>query len=201
MEEEVSMPAQMSRMFRRETDESFASVSPSRSDRIRTITYWTFTVLLVWELVAGSLWNFERIEWIRLQLNHLGYPVYLAYILGVWLMGGAAAIIVPGFPRLKEWAYAGCCFHFSGAMASHMMAGDWSPISMWLTPLMFWIFGMVSWALSPADRRLPNAELGPEARPRAWAVSIGVFLLLFVVSYLMLPWVNTAMHKRALDLG
>ena len=97
------MPAQTARMFQHETDESFARVSRSRSDRIRSITYWTFTILLVWELVAGSLWNLQRIEWIRVQLTHLGYPVYLAYILGVWLIGAAAAIIAPGFPRLKEW--------------------------------------------------------------------------------------------------
>jgi hypothetical protein len=201
MDEEVSMPAQTTRMFQRETDESFATVSRSRSDRIRSITYWTFTVLLVWELVAGSLWNLQRIEWIRVQLTHLGYPVYLAYILGVWLIGAAAAIIAPGFKRLKEWAYAGACFHFSGAVASHLLAADWSPISTWFTPLVFLMFGMVSWALRPADRRLPNAGLWPETRPRALAASIGVLLLLFVVSYLMLPWVNGAMHKRALDLG
>ena len=81
------MPAQTARMFQHETDESFARVSRSRSDRIRSITYWTFTILLVWELVAGSLWNLQRIEWIRVQLTHLGYPVYLAYILGGWLLG------------------------------------------------------------------------------------------------------------------
>src|SRR5215831_16607388 len=201
MDEEVSMPAQTTRMFQRETNEGFASVSRSRSHRIRTITYWTFTVLLVWELVAGSLWNLQRIEWIRVQLTDLGYPVYLAYILGGWLIDAAAAIIAPGFPRLKEWAYAGACFHFSGAVASHLLAGDWSPISTWFTPLVFLMFGMVSWALRPADRRLLDPGLGPETRPRAWAVPIGILLLLSVVSYLMLPWVNAAMHKRALDLG
>jgi len=195
------MSAQTARMFQHETDESFARVSRSRSDRIRSITYWTFTILLVWELVAGSLWNLQRIEWIRVQLTHLGYPVYLAYILGVWLIGAAAAIIAPGFPRLKEWAYAGACFHFSGAVASHLLAGDWSPISTWFTPLVFLMFGMVSWALRPADRRLLDTGLGPETRPRAWAVPIGILLLLSIVSYLMLPWVNAAMHKRALDLG
>src|SRR5262250_2287317 len=176
------MPAQTARMFQHETDESFARVSRSRSDRIRSITYWTFTILLVWELVAGSLWNLQRIEWIRVQLTHLGYPVYLAYILGVWLIGAAAAIIAPGFPRLKEWAYAGACFHFSGAVASHMLAGDWSSISLWLTPLVFLTFVIVSWALRPADRRFPNAALAPEIRPRAWAVAIGILLVLYAVS-------------------
>jgi DoxX-like family len=171
----------------------------SRWYRIRTITYWTFTVLLVFELVAGSVWNLLQIEWVRLQLTHLGYPLYFAYILGVWLIGGAAVIIAPGFPRLKEWAYAGSFFQFSGAVASHLLAGDGARA--WLTPLVFAMFVVVSWALRPADRRLPNAELTPETRPLAWAVPIGILVVLFVVSYLTLPWVNAAMHTRARDLG
>jgi hypothetical protein len=71
----------------------------------------------------------------------------------------------------------------------------------WLPPLVFLMFVIVSWALRPADRRLPNAGLAPETRPLAWAVPIGILLLLFVVSYLTLPAVNDAFHKRAVDLG
>jgi len=156
---------------------------------------------VVFELTAGSVWNLRQIEWVRLQLNHLEYPHYFTYILGVWLIAGAAAIIAPGFPRLKEWAYAGSFFHFSGAVVSHLLAGDFAPVSTWLTPLVFLVFAIVSWALRPADRRLPNSRLAPETRPLTWAVPIGILLVLFVVSYLTLPAVNAAMHKPALDLG
>src|SRR5215813_2696844 len=197
----TQMHTQKTETFQHVTGEKFATLSRSRWDRIRTITYWTFTVLLVFELAAGSVWNLKQIEWIRVQLNHLGYPVYLAYILGVWQIGAAAVIIAPSFPRLKEWAYAGAFFHFSGAVASHLLAGDWSHVSIWLTPLVFWTFVIVSWALRPADRRLPNALLAAETRPRAWAVAIGILLVLYVVSFLTLPWVNAAMHKRAVNLG
>jgi hypothetical protein len=110
-------------------------------------------------------------------------------------------IIAPGFPRLKEWAYAGAFFQFSGAVASHLLAGDWSPVSVWLTPLVFSMFVVVSWALRPGGRRLRNTGLGPETRPLAWAVPMGILLLLFVVSYLTLPAVNAAFNKRAHDLG
>jgi hypothetical protein len=137
------------------TDEKLATLSRSRWYRIRTITYWTFTVLLVFELAAGSLWNLLQIEWVRVQLNHLGYPLYYTYITGVWQIGGAAVIIAPKFPRLKEWAYAGSFFQFSGAVASHLLAGD--GVESWLVPLVFSMFVIVSWALRPADHRLPNA--------------------------------------------
>ena len=193
------MHTQTTKTFQHVTDEKLATLSRSRWYRIRTITYWTFTVLLVFELAAGSLWNLLQIEWVRVQLNHLGYPLYYTYISGVWQIGGAAVIIAPGFPRLKEWAYAGSFFQFSGAVASHLLAGD--GVEAWLAPLVFLMFVIVSWALRPADRRLPNAGLAPETRPLAWAVPIGILLLLFVVSYLTLPAVNDAFHKRAVDLG
>src|SRR5262245_47851783 len=165
------------------TDEN--SATPPRTRR-RTITYSIVTFLLVFELVAGSLWNLLQIEFVRFQNQlHLGYPRYFSYILGVWQMGGAAVIIARGFPRLKEWAYAGSFFLFSGAIASHMLAGD--GVLTWLMPVVFATFVIASWALRPADRRLPNAGLAPETRPLAWAVPIGILLLQLVVSYLTLP--------------
>ena len=193
------MHTQTTETFQHVTDEKLATLSRSRWYRIRIITYWTFTVLLVFELAAGSLWNLLQIEWVRVQLNHLGYPLYYTYITGLWQIGGAAVIIAPGFPRLKEWAYAGSFFQFSGAVASHLLAGD--GVEAWLPPLVFLMFVIVSWALRPADRRLPDAGLASESRPLAWAVPIGILLLLFVVSYLTLPAVNDAFHKRAVDLG
>lgn len=193
------MHTQTTETFQHVTDEKVPTLARSRWHRIRIMTYWTFTVLLVFELAAGSLWNLLQIEWVRVQLNHLGYPLYYTYISGVWQIGGAAVIIAPGFPRLKEWAYAGSFFQFSGAVASHLLAGD--GVEVWLPPLVFLMFVIVSWALRPADRRLPNAGLAPETRPLAWAVPIGILILLFVVSYLTLPAVNDAFHKRAVDLG
>ena len=195
------MHTQPTKTFEHVTDQKLATLPRSRGHRLRTFTYWTFTVLLVFELAAGSVWNLQQIEWVRVQLAHLGYPLYFTYILGAWLIGAAAVIIAPGFPRLKEWAYAGSFFHFSGAVASHLLAGDFVPVSTWVTPLVFLMFVILSWALRPADRRLPNAGLAPETRPLAWAVPIGILVLLFVVSYLTLPWVNAAMHTRARDLG
>jgi hypothetical protein len=195
------MQPQTTKTFGPASGEESATVARSRWiwSRTRAITYWIFTVLLVFELVAGSVWNLMQIEWVHVQLNHLGYPLYFAYILGVWQIGGAAVIIAPRFPRIKEWAYAGAFFEFSGAVASHLLAGDGAEV--WRLPLAYAAIVIVSWALRPADRRLSNAGLAPETRPLAWAVPIGIFLLMYVVAYLTLPAVNIAMHKRARYLG
>lgn len=195
------MQPQATKTFQHEAGEKSATIAPGRRywSRIGAVAYWTFTVLLVFELTAGSVWNLRQIEWVHIQLNHLGYPLYFSYILGVWQVGGAAVIIAPGFPRLKEWAYAGAFFEFSSAVASHLLAGDGAEA--WRLPLVYAAIVIVSWALRPAQRRLSNAGRAPETRPLAWAVPIGVLLLMYVVAYLTLPAVNITMHKRARDLG
>lgn len=185
------------------TDEKLATLSRSHWNwnRIRTIAFWVTTSVVVSELTAGSIWNLLQIEWIRVQLRHLGYPEYFALISGAWQVAGAAVIIVPRLPRLKEWAYAGAFFTWSGAVATHLLRGDDRPISVWLTPLTFAVFAIASWALRPADRRLPNSGLPPETRPLARAVPIGILLLLYAVFFLTLPPVEAAMHERAVGLG
>src|SRR5579863_6392513 len=78
----------------------------------RVIAYWFLTILVTYELAAGALWDLLRIEYVRVMLKHLGYPQYLLLILGVWRIPGALALLVPRFPRLKEWAYAGAFFDY-----------------------------------------------------------------------------------------
>jgi hypothetical protein len=178
--------------------------------RIRPIAFWLTTFVIVFELAAGSVWNLMTIEWIEVQQLHLGYPHYFAYISGWWQVAAAAAIIAPGLPLLKEWAYAGIFFLWSGAVASHLSSGD--PIETWGAPLMFTACGIASWALRPADRRLPGvrlrrADAGRDGadpagnRRRAWAVSVGLLAALYVVSFVTLPAVEEAMHENAVELG
>src|SRR5262245_4041074 len=197
------MQTQTTKTFQTVTDQKLGTLLQSHSswNRISTIAFWATTSIVVLELVAGSVWNLRQIEWVRVQLSHLGYPDYFAYISGAWQVGGAAVIIAPRFPRLKEWAYAGAFFTWSGAVTTHLLRGDYTPVSVWLTPLIFAMFAIASWALRPADRRLPNSGLPPETRPLAWAVPIGILLLLYVVSFLTLPTVEAALHERAVELG
>jgi hypothetical protein len=186
-----------------------SSVVPNdwNRSRIRPIAFWVTTFVVVFELAAGSVWNLMTIEWIEVQQIHLGYPHYFAYISGWWQAAAAAAIIAPGLPLLKEWAYAGIFFLWSGAVASHLAAGD--PVETWGAPLMFTACGIASWALRPADRRLPGSRLGRHrdgdgpagSRPRAWVVSVGLLVALYVVSFVTLPAVEEAMHENAVELG
>jgi hypothetical protein len=162
--------------------------------------------VIVFELTAGSVWNLLTIEWVEVQLRHLGYPHFFAYLLGAWQAAAAVAIIVPRFPLIKEWAYVGAFLLWTGAVASHLDAGD--GIESWGVPLMFATCAIASWVLRPADRRLPQTRLrrnrpsgAREIWSRAWAVPIGLLVVLYAVSFLTLPAVEVFMHEHAVELG
>ena len=83
----------------------------------------------------------------------LGYPMYFFAILGVWKVLGAIAILVPRFPRLKEWAYAGIFFDLTGAAASCALAGGYGAYGFHvIAPLILTAFMVASWALRPESR-------------------------------------------------
>ena len=153
--------------------------------RIHLASYWIFTILVIHEMVSGFLWEDLQIEWVRVIFLHLGYPLYLDFIMGPLKLAGAAAIVAPGFPRLKEWAYAGAFFIYSGAVASHLLVGD-GPLR-WGLPLLYLLFTVGSWALRPGDLRSARGEQSVKPGMRAWAISVGLFVVLLVLSYFTLP--------------
>ena len=157
-----------------------------RGATIRLVAYWLFTVGLAFELAAGALWDLFRIEYVRVALTQLGYPLYLLVILGVWRVPGALTLLVPRFPRLKEWVYAGAFFEYTGAAASHLLAGDHG--GQWVGPLIFSGFTMLSWALRPASRRLPNVAPPATEKPAiSWGVPILTVAAMLVVAFFTLP--------------
>jgi hypothetical protein len=87
-------------------------------------------------------------------LRHLGYPAYFALILGLGKLLGAVAIVMPRFPRLKEWAYAGFFFDLTAGAYSRAAVGD-SAVDI-IAPLVFLALTMASWALRPDSRRLAS---------------------------------------------
>ena len=85
-------------------------------------------------------------------MNRLLRRLLFAMILGVWKLLGSVALVIPRFPRLKEWAYAGIFFNMTGAAVSHVVCHDaaWHVVvTLGLSAL-----AVASWALRPADRTL-----------------------------------------------
>ncbi|QHT65916.1 DoxX family protein [Rhodocytophaga rosea] len=104
------------------------AIKPASVKRAK-IFYWIFTTLLALLMMVGSIPDILAVPEAQALFKHLGYPVYLLPFLGVAKSLGVIAILVPGFPRLKEWAYAGFTYDLAGAMYSGIAVGD--PVSAW----------------------------------------------------------------------
>jgi hypothetical protein len=140
--------------------EPSAIASRSGSTRWRSAGYWLATVVVVAELGLGGSWDIARISSVLDLVTQLGYPSYFLVLLGSWKLLGAVALLVPRRPLLKEWAYAGVFFVYTGAIVSHLTTGyalGEVPVLAVLTALT-----VLSWALRPPSRRTcacPSSEL------------------------------------------
>lgn len=85
------------------------------------------------------------------MMNHLGYPIYFLKLLGIWKILGVIAVLIPKFPLLKEWAYAGFFFAMSGAIFSHAAVGDSG--KEFFGPVLLIVLTIISWYFRPASRK------------------------------------------------
>ncbi len=101
------------------------------------IIYWIFTILLLLIMLPGAVMDVINSQNV-VDFMHvkLGYPNYVAPFLGVAKILGCVAILIPGLPKVKEWAYAGLVFDISGALYSGIAAGfavkDWGMLVLFL---------------------------------------------------------------------
>lgn len=116
------------------------------------IIYWIATIWLsLGMLSSGGVQLFKVKSEIEFILQ-MGYPAYFLTILGAWKILGVIAVLVPKFPLLKEWAYAGFFFVATGALFSHIALNH--SIKEMVGPLLLLILTIVSWYFRPANRRL-----------------------------------------------
>jgi len=120
------------------------------------IIYWIVTVFLSFGMLAGGIQQMLQIGGYNEIVTGLGYPLYLLSLLGVWKILGVVAILVPRFPLLKEWAYAGFFFAMSGAAISHFAAGQ-SFVEA-VPSLILLLVTVLSWYFRPPDRRISSTS-------------------------------------------
>ena len=118
----------------------------------QSIVYWAITAIVVSECVIGGMTDLFRLSPFYPALIALGYPSYLATILGVAKVLAATVLLMPGLPRLKEWAYAGIVINMVGAAVSYLAAHQ-SAANL-IAPAAFAGLALGSWALRPPARRL-----------------------------------------------
>jgi uncharacterized membrane protein YphA (DoxX/SURF4 family) len=116
------------------------------------IIYWIATLWLALGMVStGFIQLIKHPEEVA-SMEKLGYPLYLLTLLGFWKILGAIAVLIPKFPLVKEWAYAGFFFAMTGATYSRIAANE--PIAAVLSSVLLLALTIVSWWFRPADRKL-----------------------------------------------
>ena len=128
-------------------------------NRINSV-YWVVTGLMAAFMLMASVPDVLRLPQAVELFGHLGYPTYLLPFLGTAKILGVIAVLVPGFDRLKEWAYAGLVFDIIGALYSHLSVGD--PVSVWGFALIALVLVSSSYAvgrLRTGERRVIHGDL------------------------------------------
>lgn len=121
-------------------------------DKRNKIIYWVVTVFLSVGMLAGGIQQTLQIGGYNEIITKLHYPLYVLSILGVWKILGVIAILIPKFPLLKEWAYAGFFFAMSGAAISHFAVGQ--SFTEAIPALILLAVTVLSWYFRPSDRKI-----------------------------------------------
>lgn len=121
----------------------------------RMTAYWSVTIILAFSIALSGIGQLMRYGGNVDLVTDIGFPLYITNILGAWKLLGVIAIVMPGFPRLKEWAYSGIFFLMTGAALSHAFANDYGDYGFHIIlPLFYAALGIASWALRPKSRKL-----------------------------------------------
>jgi hypothetical protein len=134
-----------------------SGVNVTGSSSMTRVAYWVCTGLIAFFIGSGGLAYALQVPDVVQGVVALGFPVHFVVLLGVWKVLGSIAILMPRFPLLKEWAYAGIMFDLTGAAsASVATGGEWWHVG---APLSIAVLVAASWAFRPRSRRLPGATL------------------------------------------
>lgn len=116
------------------------------------VIYWIATIWLALGMLSTGIVQLLRIKSETDFILQLGYPEYFLTVLGVSKILGVAVLLIPKFPLLKEWAYAGFFFTMTGAIYSHIAFGN--SMKEIFPPLLLLALILVSWYFRPIDRKL-----------------------------------------------
>ncbi|GAA0196096.1 DoxX family protein [Fulvivirga kasyanovii] len=115
------------------------------------IIYWIATVWLSLGMLSTGIVQLLQSEEEMEFIIKLGYPGYFLTILGAWKILGVVAILIPKFPLIKEWAYAGFFFSMTGAAFSHIAMNTTNEI---FPSLLLLTLTIVSWYFRPPGRKV-----------------------------------------------
>jgi hypothetical protein len=121
------------------------------------IIYWIVTIWLALGMTATGIVQLLQTKEEVAVITRLGYPMYFITIIGVWKILGVVAVLIPKFPLLKEWAYAGFFFLMTGAIISHLVCKD--EAKEFFGPSLLLVLTLTSWYFRPASRKTSSVNI------------------------------------------
>jgi hypothetical protein len=116
------------------------------------IIYWISTAWLALGMLSTGIVQLLQVKDKVEFIERMGYPGYFITLLGAWKIMGVLALLIPKFPLVKEWAYAGFFFAMSGAVFSHVAVGN--RVNELFPSLLLLVLTLLSWYFRPADRKI-----------------------------------------------
>ncbi|MCC5929119.1 MAG: DoxX family protein [Cyclobacteriaceae bacterium] len=121
------------------------------------IIYWIATLWLSLGMLSTGIVQLIPLEAEADKMSDLGYPMYFLTIIGIWKLLGIIAVLIPKYPILKEWAYAGFFFLMTGAIFTHYAVGD---VAMeYFGPGLLLVLTILSWYFRPANRKFSSTQI------------------------------------------
>jgi DoxX-like family len=117
---------------------------------MKKTAYWISTIFVAFIMTSSGVLALTHAPAMMKALAHLGYPAYFSNLLGVAKLTGVCVLLVPGWVRLKEWAYAGFGITILSACYSHLLSGDGL---LALEPLITFLALLTSYLARPSDRQ------------------------------------------------
>ena len=120
------------------------------------IIYWIFTVWMSLGWLSIGIVQLLKMDDEVNRITALGFPVYILPLLGLCKLLGVVVALLPGYPRLKEWVYAGFFFNLAGALYAHIMMGD--SLGDMVQAFLMLTLTALSWYFRPDNRKMPVAD-------------------------------------------
>ena len=122
-----------------------------KKEKLNKIVYWVVTLWLSLGMLSTGIVQLIQEETTVELMTDMGFPIFFLTILGVGKVLGVIAILIPGFPLLKEWAYAGFVYIVAGAAYTYVAVGNYGDL--YHLGLMAVLIA-VSWYWRPTSRSL-----------------------------------------------
>jgi uncharacterized membrane protein YphA (DoxX/SURF4 family) len=127
------------------------------------IIYWIATIWLASGMLATGVQQLMKVQLDGalsppgvFGIKDLGYPVYFLTIIGIWKLLAVIALLIPKFPLIKEWAYAGIVFLLIGAIYSHLAVSH--AVAELFPATLLLVLTLLSWYFRPENRKITSLQ-------------------------------------------